>query len=60
MKRAFPVVFILLAVFTAPLALSAKGHTVRITIKGAGFATPLEITDQNVGQFHVWDGFGTY
>jgi hypothetical protein len=37
-------------------SLFAKGRTVKITIKGAGLTTPLEITDPEVEQFSVWAG----
>jgi hypothetical protein len=41
-----------------PAPLSAKGNTVKITIKGAGITTPLEITDPKIREFHVWAGPG--
>ena len=56
MRRAF-------AVFTAiiaPVLLSAKGDTVRITITGGDLTAPIEINDPAVARcFHVWAGPGT-
>jgi hypothetical protein len=43
-----------------PALLPAKGITVKITIKGAGLTTALDITDPKVGEFTVWDGPGTF
>jgi len=44
----------------APVQLSAKGDTVRITITGGDLAAPIEITDPAVAaRFHVWSGPGT-
>lgn len=43
-----------------PSHLSAKGDTVRITIKGADLVAPVEITNPEVvAGFHVWTGPGT-
>jgi hypothetical protein len=47
-----------LLMMTAPLL--AKGHTVKITVKGTGLQTPIEITDDRVGLFHVWSGPGVF
>jgi hypothetical protein len=45
---------------TIPISLSAKGKTVRITIKGADLNSPIEITDPKIlANFNVWDGPGT-
>src|SRR4030095_13203125 len=50
----------LLAVLIIPAQLSAKGDTIRITIKGGNLAVPIEITDPAVAaRFHVWTGPGT-
>lgn len=50
----------ILALVFIPCQLSAKGSTVRITIKGGGLAAPIEITDPEVAsRFHVWSGPGT-
>jgi hypothetical protein len=40
--------------------LFAKGRTVKITIKGACLATPLEITDPEIEQFEIWAGPGVF
>lgn len=48
----------LLMISIVPAPLSAKGNTVKITIKGAGLTTPLEITDPKIREFHVWAGPG--
>lgn len=58
MKGASAAVFTLLATLIAPASLSAKGRTVKITIKGAGLTTPLEITSSRVEEFGVWEGPG--
>ncbi|HYM11855.1 MAG TPA: hypothetical protein VEU62_14055 [Bryobacterales bacterium] len=42
----------------APASLLAKGDIVKVTIKGTGLATPIEIYP-NVGEFSVWVGPGT-
>ena len=48
------------ALLIAPVRLSAKGDTVRITITGGDLAAPIEITDPAVAaRFHVWSGPGT-
>ena len=41
---------------TSPL--DAKSDTAKITIKGAALPSPVEITDQQIGQFSVWSGPG--
>ena len=43
-----------------PASLTAKGRTVKITISTVDQAAPIEINDPAVGQFHVWDGPGTF
>ena len=60
MKGASSVAFSLLIVSIVPASLSAKGPTVKITIKGAALTTPLEITDPKVGAFGVWEGLGVF
>jgi hypothetical protein len=45
---------------TLPASLTAKGRTVKITISTVDQAAPVEINDPAIGQFHVWDGPGTY
>ena len=43
----------------APLLVLAKGPTLKITIKGANLASPVEITDGRVlEKFSVWAGTG--
>ena len=43
----------------APLLVLAKGPTLKITIKGANLASPVEITDERILQkFLVWAGTG--
>ena len=50
----------LLLISFAPFALLAKGPTTKITIEGARFARPIEITDPAITkQFQVFDGPGT-
>ena len=50
----------LFALLVTPAHLSAKGNTIRITIKGGDLAGPIEITDPGVAaRFHVWSGPGT-
>lgn len=60
MKRSFAAAMTVLAMFLAPVSLSAKGATVKITIKGDGLTTPIEITDPIIKNFEVWAGPGTY
>jgi hypothetical protein len=60
MKGTSAAAFGLLMMSVVPASLSAKGNTVKITIKGAGLTTPLEITDPEIGQFQVWAGLGTF
>jgi hypothetical protein len=50
--------FGLAVLFALPIALSAKGNTVKIVIKGADLLIPLEITGPKVGDFNVWSGPG--
>jgi hypothetical protein len=52
--------FGLLIMSTVHAPLFAKGRTVKITIKGNGLRTPLEITDPDIGQFAVWAGPGVF
>jgi len=60
-KGTFVVGLALLTVFTAPASLWAKGATVKVTIRGASLAAPIEITDRSIlADFNVWDGPGTY
>ncbi len=58
MKGTSAAAFGLLMMSVVPASLFAKGHTDKITIRGAGLTTPLEITDPEIGQFHVWAGPG--
>src|SRR2546423_584331 len=58
MKRTSAAAFSLLIISLLPGPLSAKGRTVKVTIKGAGLTTPLEITDPKVWQFPIWSGPG--
>ena len=60
MKRSQATAMTLLAIFLLPVATSAKGATVRITIQGDGLAAPIEISDPIVRNFEVWSGPGTY
>ena len=60
MKRVSTVVFCFLLMMAVPTRLSAKGHTVKIAIKGTSLAAPIEITDDRVGLFHVWSGPGVF
>lgn len=47
------------ALLFAPLYLSAKGETVRITISGDDLAAPIEITDLALAaRLQVWSGPG--
>jgi hypothetical protein len=60
LKRLFPPVLALLLIVGIPASLSAKGRTVRITIKGADLKSPIEITDSTIlANFNVWTGPGT-
>ena len=60
MRRTFATLPAILALLIVPLQLSAKGKTVRITIKGGDLAAPIELTDPAVvAGFKVWTGPGT-
>lgn len=60
MGGTFAALTAIMALLIAPLQLSAKGDTVRITITGGDLAAPIEITDPAVAaRFHVWSGPGT-
>ena len=59
MKRSFAGALTLL-MMSVPAPLYAKGATVKITIKGAGLATPIEITDRTVRGFSVYAGPGVF
>jgi hypothetical protein len=60
MKSFFTSVLGLLLMIGIPASLSAKGRTVRITIKGTDLKTPIEITDPTILEnFNVWTGPGT-
>ena len=51
--------FGLAVLFALPIALSAKGNTVKIVIKGADLSAALEITDpEGLPDFNVWSGPG--
>lgn len=59
MKGLFIGLFALL-IALVPRPLSAEECTQRITIKGPGLASPIEITDQSIARnFNVWTGLGT-
>src|SRR5258708_16529022 len=56
MKAACTAAFFFVCV---PLLVIAKGPTLKITIKGADLASPVEITEERIlGQFNVWAGAG--
>ncbi len=57
-KRTSAVVLSILTMLIIPPPLSAKGDTAKITIKGAGLTTPIEITDAKIRDFRVWAGPG--
>jgi hypothetical protein len=60
LRRLFPGVVGLLLMIATPASLSAKGKTVKITIKGADLKSPIEITDTTIlSNFNVWAGPGT-
>lgn len=49
----------ILSLIVMPVALLAKGYTVRITIQGGDLAAPIQITDPDVVRtFNVWMGPG--
>jgi hypothetical protein len=59
-KRLVASVFGLLLLAGIPASLSAKGKTVRITIKGADLKISIQITDPTtLANFNVWTGLGT-
>ncbi len=57
--RSSRVACVLMAAFTLPALLTAKGRTVKIVVTGGGLAAPVEITDTAVSRFGVWEGPGT-
>src|SRR5712692_817796 len=57
MKGISAAAFSLLIMSIAPSPLCAKGDIVKVTIKGAGLTTPIEI-HPNIGEFSVWVGPG--
>jgi hypothetical protein len=60
MREIFAALAVIPALLMVPAQLTAKGDTVRITIKGGDLAGPIEITDSDVvRRFHVWTGPGT-
>lgn len=60
MRRMLAALTASLVLTVVPVQLSAKGKTIRITIKGGDLATPIEITDPDVTwPFQVWTGPGT-
>src|SRR5207248_1368466 len=60
MGGTFAALTAIMGLLVAPVQLSAKGDSVRITITGGDLATPIEITDPAVaGRFQVWSGPGT-
>ncbi|MEX2261006.1 MAG: hypothetical protein WD696_03600 [Bryobacteraceae bacterium] len=60
MKRISAAAISLLIISFVPAPLYAKGYTVKITIKGTGLTTPLEIISLKVREFGVWEGPGVY
>jgi hypothetical protein len=60
MRMALAVLLNSLLILSALTQLLAKGKTVKITIKGAGLKTPIEISDPKIlANFQVWTGPGT-
>ena len=60
MRGTFAALGAIATLVMAPVRLSAKGDTVRITITGGDLVTPIELTDQAlVSRYHVWSGPGT-
>jgi hypothetical protein len=49
----------LLATLVVPTPLAAKGPTLKISIKGDGLTTPIDLTDPSIRAFNVWEGPGT-
>lgn len=60
MKHLSAAVLSLLILSVAPATLSAKGSTVKIVVKGADLASPLEITDPKTAEFGIRQGPGTF
>jgi hypothetical protein len=59
-RRLFPSLVGSLLTIAIPVSLSAKGKTVRITIKGTDLKSPIAITDPTIlANFNVWTGPGT-
>jgi len=48
----------LLASFTIPAPLWAKGDMVLVEIKGASLKSPIQITDPRIEEFNIWVGPG--
>ena len=60
MRGTFAALTAIMALLIAPVQLSAKGDTVRITITGGDLTAPIEIADPAVAiRFQVWSGPGT-
>ena len=60
MRGTFTALLATVPLLIVPVQLSAKGKTVRITIKGGDVAAPIEITDPAmIAGFSVWTGPGT-
>src|SRR5436190_1816386 len=60
MRGIFAASTAIMGLLVAPVQLSAKGDTVRITIAGGDLTAPIEITDPSVAtRFQVWSGPGT-
>jgi uncharacterized membrane protein (Fun14 family) len=57
MKR-FQVVLILVVICIIQTSVFAKGRTVKIAITSEHLSTPIESTNEAVGQFGVWEGPG--
>jgi hypothetical protein len=56
MYRRYAAAIVLLALLTGPL--SAKGPTLKITIKGDALKSPIELTEPGIREFEVWAGAG--
>lgn len=55
MRRTFTSLFVLLATALISAPLSAKGPTLKITIRGDDLPKPIDITDPNVlAPFNIW------
>jgi hypothetical protein len=60
MRGAIAALVALATLLIAPVQLSAKGDTIRITITGGDLRAPIELTDPAiVSRYPVWSGPGT-